>query len=65
LGVGQHQTRKNITKIRKNLAAPISAQKGQLFDHTSAIFSSDALHRTQKPPRLTKNCQLFGVETAG
>jgi hypothetical protein len=47
----------------KNLAACISAIKGQLFGHTSALFSSDALHQTHKDAinrvSMTKNCLLF------
>jgi hypothetical protein len=49
----------------KNLTAPVLTIKGQLFAHTSPIFSSDALHGTQKSPRMTKNCLLFWLETAG
>jgi hypothetical protein len=56
-------------KKGKNLAACISAIKGQLFDHTSAFFSSDALHRTHKDAinrvSMSKKCLLFRLETAG
>ena len=57
-------TPKHSLNKRKNLAAPILTEKGQFFDHTSPLFSPDALHRTQKAARLLKNCLLFRFKTA-
>jgi hypothetical protein len=48
-----------VLAFRKNLAACISAIKGQLFDHTSAFFSSDALHRTQKMASSAQKLPAF------
>jgi hypothetical protein len=46
-------------QVGKNLAACISAIKGQLFDHTSAFFSSDTLHRTQKMASSAQKLPAF------
>jgi hypothetical protein len=54
-----HKRKRLRQSYGKNLAACISAKKGQLFVHSSPFFSPDALHRTQKTARLAKNCLLF------
>jgi hypothetical protein len=42
----------------ENLAACISAIKGQLFGHASYLFSSDRYIAFKQDPRLIKNCLL-------
>jgi hypothetical protein len=43
----------------KNIAAPISIKKGQLFDHSSSLFSSDVPHRTQKDGSTDQKLPAF------
>jgi hypothetical protein len=46
----------------KNLAAHVFTKKGQLFGHSSPLFSSDVPHRTQKDGSTDQKLPAFLIE---